>query len=861
MNNRQYAAPAARNTASQGSARGRYAAAAAAADATHPGMHERLDCYHCGLPLPLARDGSRSERWSARIDGVDHAMCCPGCAAVAQAIADAGQASYYQNRTGYAATAAQAQLVPPELALYDNADPRFKARDGSSADAEAILLVEGIRCAACVWLIERRLLQLPGVQRASMNVATERLQVRWNKDQCQPADILGALHAIGYQAWPYDAARHGKQLQQAGRTLGRQLFVAGLSMMQVMMYVAPAYLADDGTLDAGMAALMQWASLLLTLPAVCYSALPFFRGAWNSLRARALGMDVPVALGIAAAFTASAIATWRGHGDVYYDSVTMFIFLLLCSRYLELAARRKASAALERMQHGLPASASHMPDWPLKRATITVPAGALRAGHLILVKPGETFAADCDIVEGQTSVDLSLLTGESAPQHRAAGGGVPGGAINAGSAVIARVTKPAGESTLSGLLKLIDSAGADKPQIAQWADRAASRFVAALLLFALAAFAWWSWHDAARAWPVAIAVLVVSCPCALSLATPSALAAATDRLLGNGILIVRPHVLETLHRATHIVFDKTGTLTQGRPTLQRVDTLGATAAGAALQVAAALEANSTHPIGRALLAAAGEATVMARWNATEVQELPGQGLEGVVQGIRYRLGNAAFVAGIAGPAALPPPARGTDGANNGGESTPVYLGCNGGWAARFLLSDALRPDAQNTVDYFRARGKQLVLLSGDSEALTQQVARSLGIDAAAGEFLPQQKLAFVQDLQRDGAVVAMVGDGINDAAVLSAADVSFAMGSGAALAQAHADTVLMSGQLGAVADTARTAARTMAVIRQNLAWATLYNLTAIPAAALGYLNPWLSGAGMALSSAVVVLNALRLRAR
>jgi Cu2+-exporting ATPase len=827
-----------------------YAVSEGARTASRP-----VHCYHCGLPL------AGGARWPALIDGVEHDMCCPGCAAVAQAISDAGQSSYYRERSGYAATAAQASLAPPELALYDNADPRFAARDGNPADSEATLLVEGIRCAACVWLIERRLMQLPGVQQASMNVATERLQVRWHKDRCQPADILGALHAIGYQAWPYDAARHSKQLQQAGRTLGRQLFVAGLSMMQVMMYVAPAYLADDGTLDDSMAALMQWASLLLTLPAVCYSALPFFRGAWNSLRARALGMDVPVALGIAAAFGASCIATWRGHGDVYYDSVTMFIFLLLCSRYVELAARRKASAALERMQHGLPASATRLPDWPLARGGSTVAAAALRAGHFILVKPGEAFAADCEIVEGQTSVDLSLLTGESAPQHMGPGASVPGGAINASAVVVARVDRPAGDSTLSGLLKLIESAGAEKPQLAQWADRAASRFVAGLLLFALAAFAWWSWHDAARAWPVAIAVLVVSCPCALSLATPSALAAATGSLLGKGVLIVRPHVLETLHRATHIVFDKTGTLTQGRPTVQHIDPLAHTAASAALQVAAALEANSAHPIGRALLAAAGEAAVMARWNATDVQELPGQGLEGTVQGMRYRLGSAAFVAGIAGSAMLAASSRPTlpAGSDADSDATPVYLGCSGAWIARFLLCDALRPDAQATIDYFRAQGKQLVLLSGDGEALTQRVARSLNIPLASGEFLPQQKLAFVQELQQQGAVVAMVGDGINDAAVLSAADVSFAMGSGAALAQAHADTVLMNGHLGAVADTARTAARTMAVMRQNLAWATLYNLTAIPAAALGYLNPWLSGAGMALSSAVVVLNALRLR--
>ncbi|SFU43759.1 heavy metal translocating P-type ATPase [Pseudoduganella namucuonensis] len=818
--------------------------------------HAVKGCFHCGLPV------ARDARWKVAIGGAERAMCCPGCAAVAEAIVGAGQDDYYLNRDGYAATATDAQLVPPELALYDNADARFACND---TDREAILLVEGIRCAACVWLIERRLLRLPGVLQASMNVATERLRVRWREDACHPAAILAALRGIGYTAWPYDAARHSRQLQQAGRTLGRQLFVAGLSMMQVMMYVAPAYLADDGTLDANMEALMRWASLLLTLPAVCYSAQPFFRGAWASLRARAPGMDVPVALGIGAAFIASCAATWTASGEVYFDSVTMFIFLLLCSRYLELAARRKAATALERMRHGLPASAARMRGWPADRACDTVPAAALRPGDLILVKPGEAIAADGTIVEGETSVDLSLLTGESAPQRRAEGDSVPGGAINASAAVVLRVASAAGDSTLAGLLKLIERAGREKPRIAQWADRVASVFVAALLLFALAAFAWWHWHDAARAWPVAIAVLVVSCPCALSLATPSALAAATDGLLGRGVMIVRPHVLETLHRATHVVFDKTGTLTEGKPAVQAIDTLGAVASGAALRIAAALEAGSAHPIGRAITEAASLAGGFSRWQAEQVRELPGQGLEGVVFGRRYRLGSAAFVAGIAGaPAAEPhdldPRLRGDDGGARAGiGGTPVYLGGDAGWIARFMLSDAVRADALATVDWFRAHGKQVLLLSGDEQALTLRVARGLGIAHAMGGQLPEHKLAHVRRLQREGAIVAMVGDGINDAAVLGGADVSFAMGGGAAIAQAHADAVLLNGRLGAVADTARAAARTMRVIRQNLAWATLYNAVAIPAAALGYLNPWLSGAGMALSSAVVVLNALRLR--
>jgi len=797
-------------------------------------------CFHCGLPVP---EGSS---WTVTIDNVPRAMCCPGCEAVAQTIVDIGQSAYYQTRSEFAAAAPD--LIPAALALYDNADEQFQLDDTS---CEATMSVDGIRCAACVWLIERQLSRLPGVQSASLNVATERLYVRWSKDQCQPGDILQAVRQVGYAAYPYDAVRHGEQLRRASKTLGRQLFVAGLSMMQVMMYVAPAYMSqNDGTLEADMAGLMRWASLLLTLPAICYSALPFYRGAINSLRARAPGMDVPVVLGIVAAFGASVVATWRGTGEAYFDSVTMFIFLLLCSRYLELVARRKAAAALERLQHALPASAARLDAWPASRQTSLVPATTLVAGDVILVKVGEAVAADSVIIEGQTAVDLSLLTGESAPQRKVEGEEVAGGAINASAAVLLRVTRPARESTLSDLLKLIERAGHGKPRIALWADQIASWFVAALLLFAAASFGFWYWHDAARAWPVAIAILVVSCPCALSLATPTALAAATDRLLRRGVLIVKPHVLETLHRATHVVFDKTGTLTLGRPVLQGLDLLGGLERAACLRIAAALEAGSAHPVGRAIVAACEAEAGPEHAHAEAVEEAPGQGLEGTLAGQRYRLGNAAFVAALAGAAPSEADAPGM---------TPVYLGCQGRWLARFLLSDALRPDAAATVEYFRARGKQVVLLSGDQQALTAQVAAQLGIDAAHGGCLPDQKLAFVQQLQRDGAVVAMVGDGINDAAVLSAADVSFAMGSGAALAQAHADTVLLSGQLGSVVEAAHSATRSTRIIRQNLAWATLYNLIAIPAAALDFINPWLSGVGMALSSAVVIANALRLR--
>jgi Cu2+-exporting ATPase len=818
-------------------------------------MNEIAACFHCGQPVAASAD------WHVNIEGIERAMCCPGCAAIGQTIVDIGQASYYRERSGFAApgeAGVAAALVPAALALPED-DPNI-IDDGDAR--ETTLLVEGIRCAACVWLIEHRLRQVEGVEQANLNVATEKLFVRWHKDKTTAAALLEAVRSIGYNAWPYDTTRHDAQLQKASRTLGRQLFVAGLSMMQVMMYVAPEYMAgDDGTLDAGMASLMRWASLLLTLPAIAYSAQPFLKGAWASLKARVLGMDVPVALGIMAAFIGSAVSTFRGHGEVYYDSVTMFIFLLLASRYLEMVARRKAANALSRLRHGVPEMAQRLAAWPDLRDATTVPASALAAGDHIVVKGGEAVAADCVVVEGSTAVDLSLLTGESAPQHKTVGDAIPGGAVNAGSPVVLRVEKPARESTLAGLLKLIERAGSAKPQIAQWADRTASWFVAALLLFAAASFGFWTWHDAARAWPVAIAVLVVSCPCALSLATPSALASATDRLLGKGALVVQPHVLETLHRATHIVFDKTGTLTEGRPTVQSIDAIDGARIIGILRVAAALESGSAHPLAKAISAAA-DAHGAGAAGASGLQELTGQGMEGMVNGVRYRLGTAAYVAGIAG-SPLPRLGRGaTAGATDttdGSPMTTVWLGMQGRWLGRFLISDALRADARRTVEYFQRLGKEVVLLSGDQQALAESVASQLGIKEAIGDCLPDEKLAYVQALQARGGVVAMVGDGINDAAVLSAADVSFAMGSGATLAQVHADCVLLDARLPLLTETARSADRTMRVIRQNLAWATLYNIVAIPAAAFGVLNPWLSGVGMAASSAIVVLNALRLR--
>ncbi len=797
---------------------------------------EAEGCFHCGLPVP---DGSA---WRVAIDGAERAMCCPGCEAVARAIVDNGLDDYYRNRQSLPPGVAEA--VPDALKLYDTPElaDKFTGADGGG---ETTLSVDGIRCAACVWLIERRLSQVPGLKAAHLNVSTQKLQVQWDAGQCRPSDILQAVREVGYAAYPFDPIRHGELMRTQARTLFKRLFVAGLSMMQVMMYAVPAYMAGADGIEPDMERLMRWASLLLTLPAVFYSAVPFFKGAWTDLGQRALGMDVPVALGIAAAFIGSTWATVVNRGDVYFDTVTMFVFLLLASRYLELVARRRAAGSLETLQHALPDSAWLLGDYPQRREATLVAAARLRSGDVVLVKPGEAVPADGVVIDGETAIDLSLLTGESAPQVRRVGEPVAGGAVNITAPVLLRVDKVAKDSTLASLIRLIERAGQGKPHIAQWADRVAAWFVAGLLLFAVAVFFFWSWQDPGRAWPIAIAVLVVSCPCALSLATPSALAAATDRLLRQGVLVMQPHVIETLHRATHVVFDKTGTLTEGRPALRGVTLLGRVDERRALALAAALESGSAHPIAQAFAGIDAAGLV-----AADLQVVQGLGIEGDLDGVRYRIGNAGFVAGLAGASPACATAPGV---------TDVFLGTEGEWLARFSLADAIKPDAAAVVGWFKARGKRVILLSGDARDIVAQVAASLGMDEAHGGMLPQQKLAFVQALQDGAAVVAMVGDGINDAAVLRAADVSFAMGSGAALARSHADAVLLFGPVGALLDAARAADRCMRVIRQNLGWATLYNLVAIPAAAFGVISPWMAGVGMSASSALVVLNALRLQ--
>jgi Cu2+-exporting ATPase len=853
-------------------------------------------CFHCGLPLAGA------EGFTVRIAGQVREMCCPGCQAVAQAIVGGGLERYYTHRESLPASASEA-MPPPiaQLLLYD--DPAVqasfvrqvagdaaaqRAADGRARDErEAALLIEGITCAACVWLTERTLERVPGVTGVEVNYATRRARVRWDAARGSLSSILAAIAAIGYRASPYDASRVDDLHRRERKRALSRLAIAGLGMMQVMMYAFPAWIAD-GDMTEDVDRLMRWAGLVLTLPVIVYSAAPIFDAAWRDLRAHRVGMDVPVAIGIAGAFAASVFATFTGIGDVYFDSVTMFVFLLLCARYLESQVRARAARATDEMARLIPATASVLPAWPAQQPVESVPVVRLKRGDVLLVRPGERIPADGHVIEGEGEVDEALLTGESRPVLRTPGAVVTGGTVNLMSPLVVRVDRIGEQTVLAGIVRLLDRAAAEKPPLATLADRAAGHFVLGLLAIAAATALWWGWHDPGRAVWVTVAVLVITCPCALSLATPAALAAAASGLARTGLLPTRGHAIETLARATVFVFDKTGTLTTGALRVAGFEVHragrypgGGMAQHDLLRAVAALEQRSEHPLGRALASHAlgGLDAAGAKPDLPPVDGLrhvAGGGVEGRVAGRLLRLGTPGFVAALRDPQAVRAPAGSAPeaafrSAMKQGR-TCVQLGDAQGVLATFLLADPLRPGARELVASLRRSGARVMLLSGDHPDTVAGVAALLGIDdrsvpkgAALGGMAPEAKLSFVRQLQARGEVVAMFGDGVNDAPVLAQAQVSVAMSSGAQVAQAAADMVWLArgdrADMRSLLDAIAMARRTLRVVRENLAWAAAYNLVAVPLAVAGLVTPWVAAIGMSASSLLVVGNAMRLLSR
>ncbi len=805
-------------------------------------------CYHCGLPIPP------DVALAVRVGGQERAVCCIGCQAVAQAIVANGLEDYYRNRDALPDSPREAlPTVLESLVLYDHADfQKGFVRALSEHEREAALIVEGITCAACIWLIEHHVAKQSGVAGVEVNFSTHRARVRWNEQQGKLSDILAAIAAIGYRAHPYDTARSEELARKERRSALWRVFVAGFGMMQVMMYAVPVYLAGEGDMTADIESLMRWASLVLTLPVVGYSAAPFFRGAWRDFGQRRVGMDVPVALGVGAAFLPSVWATLTASGEVYFDSVTMFVFFLLGGRYLEMTARQRAVSVNEALAKLMPAFAARVAAYPADRALAQVPAADLRPGDVVLVRPGEAIPADGVVVEGQSAANEGLLTGESAPVPKSPGATVIGGAVNVDGPLYVRVEQVGEATRLAAIVGLMERASLERPRLVQLADRIAARFIQALLGVAAAVAVTWWFVDPARALWITVSVLVVTCPCALSLATPVALTIASGALARAGLLVTRSHAVETLARATHFVFDKTGTLTYGRPALLDVLPLGRLDGGACTALAAGIEHASEHPLGVALREAAG-ASAQAVPGATNT---PGCGMQALFEGCDVRVGRPDW-AGELHRQALPESAR----AWLDGGDTVVALADETGWLALFRFGDGIRPEAAAAVSALRAAGLRLALLTGDAAPVAARVAQALDIDEVRAEATPEVKHAYVESLQKQGAVVAMVGDGVNDAPVLARAQVSVAMGGGSQLARTQADLVLLSENLEQIVCGYHLARRSLRVIRQNLVWSFVYNSVALPLAMLGFVTPWMAGIGMSGSSLLVVLNSLRLQPR
>ena len=710
------------------------------------------------------------------------------------------------------------------------------------------VVFEGMHCAACAITIEQALKAIPGVQEVQVSAASHRGRITWKESVTRPSQWMAAAAQAGYRALPANDAHAHERRRHEARQMVWRVSVAGMCMMQVMMYATPSYVTAPGEISPNLIGLLRWASWVLSLPVMVFSCKPFFVNAWRDLKQRQISMDLPVALGMLIAFVVSSLGTFDPEGlfgsEVYFDSLTMFVFFLLTGRWLELRMRDKTAGALEAVMNRLPDQVVRQVGDQWQRVSIR----KLVVGDVIEVLPGQAFAGDGVLIAGHSEVDEALLTGESRPLTRGVGDAVIAGSHNLSGRVLVRITQVGAATRFAQIVNLMESASVTKPQVAVLADRWAKPFLWGVLI-AASASAWYGWQQSpAHAVMVAVSVLVVTCPCALSLATPAAMLAAAGALARGGVLVRRLSALQRLTEVDTVIFDKTGTLTRDDFTVSSIHVRDGVSPQQAVFLASALARQSIHPVSRALLAYARQ-TMPAQDAVLELQgfeEKSGQGLQARLQRdgqtLDLRLGSAAFCGA---------PALSSD-------QLQVSLADPQGWMATFELNEALREDAAAIVKSLQDKGLDVRILSGDGVAAVQRVARALHVESARGLCTPQDKLQQLQTLQKQGHRVAMVGDGLNDGPVLSGADVSFALGQAVPLAQAQADFVLLGGQLRDLLNAWQHSTLTMKIVRQNLVWAVVYNLACIPLALLGMLPAWAAGLGMATSSLVVVLNALRL---
>ncbi|MBM6549929.1 heavy metal translocating P-type ATPase [Marinomonas ostreistagni] len=783
-------------------------------------------CFHCGDPIPIGLEIA-SDLQDARRE-----FCCYGCQAIAEHICAANLGTYYDKRGEQNAV----RLTDEDLAPFDLLnDPslyqHYVYQEGTVHSMQ--LLICGITCSACAWLIEKHLAQQVGIESVHVNVSTRIASISWQKDQLSPKDLAELLADIGYHAQPYVPGERDQQQKQHKKQAIIRLGVAGVGMMQVMMSAIAMYAGDLQGMDDVYRQLLRSISFIFATPVVLYAGLPFYRGALRDLRTLHFTMDLPVSIGVLLAYVSSVVALFSQSGHVYFDSVTMFIFFLLLGRFLEAVARAYQTQ-----------SNDHAPLTAVKvkrdETLQTIALHQLQVGDIAQIDPGQSFPVDGILLSPHTSVDESSLTGEYQPVSKHKGDVIHAQTINIEQKVEFEVTHTGQNTRAAAISRITERALAEKPPVAIMADRVAHYFVIAVLVIAALTYIFWSFQGRSDAYWVMVSVLVVTCPCALSLATPVALTTATNALKQAGLLITRGHVIEALANTQHIVFDKTGTLTQGRFAIRHIEIINThLSEDSILSMVAGLEQHSKHPIAQAF-------ADIAPTPIEAIENLPSQGVCGTWLGQKLYFGNRTLLESLG----LEIQHANIDG------YTSLYLADADHVIARIDLCDALRPETQQVLTHLKQRGARLSLLTGDTLTSARAILPLELFDDVVTDCLPEQKWQWIRDQQQHN--VLMVGDGLNDVPALAGATTSLAMQASSDLAKTHADAILLNDHLATLPKALASASKCRLIIKQNLIWAAGYNATLLPLAVAGLIPPWVAALGMALSSLLVVLNATRL---
>lgn len=809
------------------------------------GSHLDARCFHCGLPIASDAD------YHSDLGGSPRNFCCFACQSVCSVIYEAGLDGYYL-RTPEGTLLAPPPAPPRDIEIYDldEVQQDFVSCQGENRDIH--LLVEGIHCAACVWLIERGMMRIPGVLAANVNLAGKRLHLRWDNQRVQLSLLIRNLSKIGYAGIPYDTETAEGAIKKANRAMLYRLFFSGFTMMNMFLISIALY---TGANEGEYRDFFHWVAFALATPTLFYSGYPFFKGAWSGLRNARLTMDLPIVIGLMVTYSYSFYVTSSRSlvGEVYFDTVTNLIFVILIGRYLEGMFRHQAVSATNRLMELQPRAAIVLFQGEEKITSIR----AVKVGEHVLVKPGSKIPMDGVVIEGRSSVDESMLSGESMPVEKNPGTRVAAGTLNGGGALVVEVQAALQDSTLSKIIRLVEDAQSSKAPIQRLADTIVPWFVMVTLLCAGITFFIWLEHFEI-ALMAATSVLIITCPCALGMATPMSIAVASGLGAKHGILVKNGVVLETLSKVTHFVFDKTGTLTEGKLRVEQVLAVAGESVDNLVTMAAAVERYSEHGVAHAIVREADERSLVYRGIAVqEFQASAGLGVEAVLNGQRILLGTLEWLR--RNHVELSEELRTRLDEQEKQAKTCVHCAVGDRHVAMLVLADTLRDDARPLIDALRSAGIGMTLLSGDRRQVAEAIARQLGGMEVIAEVLPQDKDRVIQELQRRGECVAMVGDGINDAPALIRADVGIALGSGTDVSVESADIVLMQNELNKVRLALLLSRRTLRTIKQNIGLSFVYNSLMVPLAMMAKVTPLVAAITMPISSLLVIANAARIR--